>query len=73
MIPQLLLDDLKQFYPELILTVALLCVVIGDLAFPRIRKSVTFILAALGLALAFIYSIPLFNAPPEICFLVSSL
>jgi NADH-quinone oxidoreductase subunit N len=60
--PQILLD-LKQFYPELILTAALLCVVIGDIAFPRIRKSVTFILAALGLALAFIYSLPLFSAP----------
>jgi len=60
--PQILLD-LKQFYPELILTAALLCVVIGDIAFPRIRKSITFIIAALGLALAFIYSIPLFSAP----------
>jgi len=60
--PQILLD-LKQFYPEIILTIALLCVVIGDIAFPRIRNSVTFILAGLGLALAFIYSIPLFNAP----------
>ena len=60
--PQILLD-LKQFYPELILAAALLCVVIGDIAFPRIRNSITFILAALGLALAFIYSIPLFSAP----------
>ncbi len=60
--PQILLD-LKQFYPELILTAALLCVVIGDLAFPRVRQGVTFILAALGFALAFIYSIPLFGAP----------
>lgn len=60
--PQILLD-LQQFYPELILTAALLCVVIGDIAFPRIRKSLTFVLAAIGLALAFIYSIPLFNVP----------
>jgi NADH-quinone oxidoreductase subunit N len=60
--PQILLD-LKQFYPELILTAAILCVVIGDIAFPRIRNSITFVLAALGLALAFIYSIPLFSAP----------
>ena len=60
--PQILLD-LRQFYPELILTAALLCVVIGDLVFSRIRKSVTFGLAALGLALAFVYSIPLFSAP----------
>jgi NADH-quinone oxidoreductase subunit N len=60
--PQILLD-LKQFYPELILTAAILCVVIGDIVFPRIRNSITFVLAALGLALAFIYSIPLFSAP----------
>ena len=63
MTPQILLDDLNQFYPELILTAALLCVVIGDIAFPRIRQGITFIIAALGLVLAFIYSIPLFNAP----------
>jgi NADH-quinone oxidoreductase subunit N len=60
--PQLILD-LKKFYPELIITAAFLCVVIGDIAFPRIRKSITFILAALGLLLAFFYSIPLFAVP----------
>jgi NADH-quinone oxidoreductase subunit N len=57
--PQLILD-LEKFYPELIITAALLCVVIGDIVFTRIRKSITFILAALGLLLAFFYSIPLF-------------
>jgi len=60
--PQILLD-LRQFYPELILTAALLCVIIGDLAFPRQRRSVTFFLSALGLALAFSFSLPLFSAP----------
>ena len=45
-----ILSDLKTFYPELILTVAILCVVVGDLGFPRIRKSVTFCLAALPAA-----------------------
>jgi NADH-quinone oxidoreductase subunit N len=59
--PQVL-ADLHKFYPELILTAALLCVVIADLALPGIRKYVTFILAALGLGLAFAASIPLFGA-----------
>lgn len=59
--PQVLLD-LKKFYPEIIITAAFLCVIIGDLAFPRIRKSVTFLLGAVGLGCAFIASIPLFYA-----------
>ncbi len=61
--PQIL-ADLKTFYPELILTVAILAVVIGDLVFSRIRNSVTFCLAALGLLLSFAYSIPLFSVSP---------
>jgi NADH-quinone oxidoreductase subunit N len=60
--PQVLLD-LKKFYPEVIITAAFLCVIVGDLAFPRIRKNVTFMLAALGLGCAFIASLPLFSAP----------
>jgi NADH-quinone oxidoreductase subunit N len=60
--PQILLD-LRKFYPELIITAALLCVVIGDLAFPRIRKSLTFIIAVMGLILAMVSSILLFAAP----------
>lgn len=60
--PQILLD-LQRLYPEIILTAAILCVVIADLAFARIRKNVTFLLAAIGLILAFIASIPLFNQP----------
>ncbi len=60
--PQILLD-LKKFYPELILTAALLCVVIGDIAFVRIRRKLTFILAALGLLLALIASVALFGEP----------
>jgi NADH-quinone oxidoreductase subunit N len=59
--PQLLLD-LKKFLPEIILTAALLCVIIVDLGFPRIRKNLSFVLAGLGLVLAFVYNIPLFNA-----------
>jgi NADH-quinone oxidoreductase subunit N len=60
--PQIL-SDLRHFYPELILTAAVLCVVVGDIAVSRIRKSVTFTIAAVGLALAFVYSIPLFGVP----------
>jgi NADH-quinone oxidoreductase subunit N len=60
--PQLL-SDLKEFYPEIIITAAFLCVIVGDLAFPRTRKSVTFLLGALGLGCAFVASMPLFNAP----------
>jgi NADH-quinone oxidoreductase subunit N len=60
--PQVL-SDLKMFYPELILTAAILCVVIGDLASPGIRKSLTFCIAAMGLMFSLAYSIALFHAP----------
>jgi NADH-quinone oxidoreductase subunit N len=59
--PQLILD-LKQSYPEIILTVSLLCVVIADISLPRIRRSVTFILTGLGLIFAFLSVVPLFQA-----------
>ncbi len=65
--PQILLD-LKKFYPELILTITLLCVVMADLAFPKIRKSLTFLLAASGLLLAFMASLPLFGLLPGALF-----
>jgi NADH-quinone oxidoreductase subunit N len=57
-----ILADLHKFYPELILTVAFLCVVIGEIAFSHIRKYLTFTLAALGLGLAFVASLPLFGS-----------
>ena len=60
--PQLLLD-LHKFYPEIILTAALLCVVIADIAFVRAGKKLTFAIAAVGLALAFLAAVPLFKAP----------
>jgi NADH-quinone oxidoreductase subunit N len=60
--PQIL-ADLHKFYPELILTGAFLCVVIGEISFPpHIRRYVTFLLAALGLGLAFAACLPLFGA-----------
>lgn len=61
--PQIL-SDLKTFYPELILTAAILAVVIGDLVFFRVRNAVTFGVAALGLILSFACSIPLFDSLP---------
>ena len=60
--PQILLD-LKKLYPELILTAAILCVVVGDLAFPKIRKQATFLIATFGLLAAFAASIFLFTEP----------
>jgi NADH-quinone oxidoreductase subunit N len=60
--PQILLD-LKSFYPEIIIAAALICVVIADLALQKARKSATFLIAALGLIIAFVLSIPLFRAP----------
>jgi NADH-quinone oxidoreductase subunit N len=53
--PQVLMD-LKKIYPEIILTTALICVVIGDLVFARIRKGLTFVLAAAGLLVALFIS-----------------
>jgi len=65
--PQIL-SDLTQFYPEIILTAALLLVVIGDIAFPRIRRSLTFVLTAAGLITALIFSIRLFGQDPGTLF-----
>jgi NADH-quinone oxidoreductase subunit N len=60
--PQIVLD-LEKLYPKLILTAAILCVVIADLAFGRIRRAASFWITAIGLILAFIASIPLFGEP----------
>jgi len=60
--PQILMD-LEKLYPELILTAAILCVVIADLAFGRMRRNAAFLSAAAGLALAFVATLPLFGEP----------
>lgn len=65
--PQIL-SDLRQFYPEIILTAALLFVVVGDIAFPRIRRSLSFVLTAGGLVAALIFSIRLFGQDPGTLF-----
>jgi NADH-quinone oxidoreductase subunit N len=60
--PQIL-QDLKAFYPEIALTVALLAVIVVDLAAPRIRQATTFLLGALGLLAALYFSVQLYGAP----------
>ena len=60
--PQLLWD-LKKFYPEIILAAAILCVIIADVGFLRIRRNLTFMITGLGLILAFLSCIPLFSVP----------
>ncbi len=60
--PQIL-QDMHRFYPELAVTAALLAVVIADIGFPGIRRSLTFVTAAVGLIAAFWLTIPLFWAP----------
>ncbi|MBN2241239.1 MAG: NADH-quinone oxidoreductase subunit N [Acidobacteria bacterium] len=65
--PQIL-SDLKQFHPEIILTASVLLVVIGDIALVRIRRTLTFILAAAGLIAALIAGIRLFGQDPGTLF-----
>jgi NADH-quinone oxidoreductase subunit N len=66
--PQIL-NDLKEFYPEIVLSLAFLGVVILDIALPKnARKNAAFALAALGLILSFLLSIPLYYAPPGTLF-----
>jgi NADH-quinone oxidoreductase subunit N len=61
--PQILYD-LQKFYPELVISLTLLGVVILDIALPRdMRKSATFVLTAFGLIASFLLSVPLFSAP----------
>lgn len=59
--PQIL-QDLQKVYPELVITLALLGVVIADISFHRIRKTATFLVAAIGLIVAFGFTIPLAHA-----------
>jgi NADH-quinone oxidoreductase subunit N len=60
--PQILLD-LKQFYPEIALTVTILAVVVVDISCRRIHRNVTFGVTALGLIFAFLLNINLTGAP----------
>jgi NADH-quinone oxidoreductase subunit N len=61
--PQIL-QDLSLFYPEITLALALLAVIVVDLAMPAIRRKTTFLVACLGLLLALAFTIPLFKVPP---------
>jgi NADH-quinone oxidoreductase subunit N len=60
--PQII-EDLQKIYPELVIVLALLCVIVADLSLGRMRSRVTFALTALGLAAAFAFTIPLSQAP----------
>ncbi len=60
--PQILLD-VQKIYPELVITLALIGVVIADISFQRFRKTTTFLVAAIGLIVAFGFTIPLAHAP----------
>ena len=48
-----LLSDLGKFYPEIALTVALLVVVVVDIALPRVKTTAVFLVAVVGLVAAF--------------------
>jgi NADH-quinone oxidoreductase subunit N len=65
--PQIL-QDLSLFYPEITLALALLAVIVVDLAMPAIKRKATFLVACLGLLLALAFTIPLFNVPQTTLF-----
>ncbi len=52
-------QDLSMFYPEIVLTLALLAVVVADIAFSKVRRAATFFLTAGGLLLAFAFTLQL--------------
>lgn len=58
-------QSLNKFIPEIVLTLALLAVVLADIAFPRIRNTATFLISTIGLMVAFYFIIPQFNLEPE--------
>ncbi len=59
--PQLT-QDMQRFYPELAVSVALLAVIVFDLAFPRIRRGLTLLTTAAGLLGALACVVPLCSA-----------
>ncbi|NWG13133.1 MAG: NADH-quinone oxidoreductase subunit N [Acidobacteria bacterium] len=63
-----LIADLYSFIPELTVTGTLLLVILADLSLARIRRTLTFVVAAAGLLAAFAFTIPLFGAEPRSLF-----
>ena len=59
-----LIADLHKFYPEMVITGTLLLVVVADIAVPVLRRSLTFALTVLGLAAAFVLTLPLIAVQP---------
>jgi NADH-quinone oxidoreductase subunit N len=63
-----LMQDMQRIYPELAVTVALLAVIVFDLAFPRIRKSLNLLTAAAGLIAGIWFLLPLCGMPDSTIF-----
>jgi NADH-quinone oxidoreductase subunit N len=61
-------SDLRAFTPEIVTTAALLVVVIFDIALGRLRRSATFLAAALGLLAALAAALAQFGAPARTLF-----
>jgi len=58
----LIFQDLSAFFPEVTVSLAMLAVIVVDLAMPA-RKQASFLVAALGLLSALAFTVPLFAAP----------
>src|SRR6058998_949859 len=54
-----ILEDLGKSSPEIVIMLALLAVVVVDIAFPKARKGATFLVAAGGLLLALFFTLQL--------------
>src|SRR5213592_363915 len=63
-----ILQDLESFFPEIVLTLALLVVILTDIALPKPRTGATFLVAAAGLLAALFFTVPLFGAPEKALF-----
>jgi NADH-quinone oxidoreductase subunit N len=56
--------DLHKFYPEIVITGALLLVVVADISLSGLKRTVTFALTVLGLASAFVLTLALVAGQP---------
>jgi NADH-quinone oxidoreductase subunit N len=55
-------ESFAKFYPEIIITVTLLLVIVIDISLPAIRRAATFWVTAIGLLASFVFTVPLFGA-----------
>jgi NADH-quinone oxidoreductase subunit N len=63
-----IIADLHKFYPEIVITGTLLLAVVADIALPRLRKSVPFVLTVAGLTAALVLTLRLVIEPPRSLF-----